>query len=401
MLRRRDIRIEELKRDQATSDRLGTSFGGSGSGSSIPYHRLPFSLRESGSLSAISGPAAAAATTKGSKAVTAGAAERAAKEVGLTANVRRLELELAEATARGEVGDSATRVAERLAWRLFPEAAEPAMMAGGNDRLGGGSGRAICHVCRTNLERAMGSSTLREPEREFSGRGALFLVPSADVERKSARAAATTAAKSPKAAMTMENASAPEGLTTSKASTMMPATVVENSTACADENICAAEAKSTSPARSSMRTRSPPSTSARVAGRATGRGGRPASSPLVTSIGLSDGVRSLEAHLARLEAGVARGDPVGITESKDEGESAESGLIGSATSPGGGEAGGDRQGGMHRERGRQNLTFEVAWADALRDLRTQVAGLRHRAEVTEEMLEVRAAGCCCRANFLS
>lgn len=395
MLRRRDIRIEELKRDQVNSDRLGRSFGGSGSSSSIPYQRLPFSLRESGSISAVSGAPAAAADC--SKATTAGAAERATKEVALTADVKRLELELAEATARGEVGDEAIRAADRLGWRLFPGATEPVVSTSGGASMGdGGSVRTFCPVCGTALARAMGPSTQQVAEHGSSGRGALFLVPSADVERKAARAAAAAAENSPAAAMApgnapeaatnVQTAPAAEGLTASKATSNAPAAVVGDSTVSADATIRAEETHVTSPLQSPKRTRSPQSVSTRVAGRAEGRGARPASSFLVASVGFIDGVRSLEAHLTRLEAVVACGGPNGIAESDDQEEPRESGRVRSTKSSGGG------QGGRQRGGDYQHLSFEVTWADALRELKAQVANLHHRAQATEEMLEVRAEG---------
>ncbi|CAM9788122.1 unnamed protein product [Scytosiphon promiscuus] len=391
MLRRRDIRIEELKRGQANSDRLGRSFGGSGSGSSIPYEQLPFSLRESGSISAVSG--AATAATEGRRTATAGAAERAVKEVALAANVRRLELELAEATARGEIGDAATRAAERLALRLFPEDGKPVVMTGGSKSWGDTGGtRTFCSVCGTILECAKGSFTQRAGKHESSGRGALLLVPSAEVERKAARAAATAADNGPAATMAVEDApgaatameiaTAAEDLTNPKSTTAAaPDAAVGDHSASADDGVCSDEDHVASPLRSSARTRSnQQSIPARGAGRAKEKGGRPISSSLVASTGFSDGVRSLEAHLARLEAIAAYRGPGELAESNDPEESGESGRIPCATAPG-------RRGGRHREGGRQKSSFGVAWADALRELRAQVGSLRHRAEVTEEMLE--------------
>ncbi|CAM9818059.1 unnamed protein product, partial [Hapterophycus canaliculatus] len=237
----------------------------------------------------------------------------------------------------------------------------------------GGGARAFCHVCGTALEGGTGYSTQRVAERESSGRGALFLVPSADVERKAARAAATAADSSPAVAMAEENA--------------------HDCAACGDDDNRAAEAQVMFPARSSTRTRSPPSLPARIAGGGEARGAGLVPTSIVTSIGLGDGVRSLEAHLARLEAGFASCGPGGIAETNDEGGPAGSDRFQAAAAPRerGGE-GGERLSGAHREGGPQYLSIDIAWADALRELRAQVTGLRHRAEVTEEMLEGERAG---------
>ncbi|CAN0294336.1 unnamed protein product, partial [Ectocarpus sp. 12 AP-2014] len=347
LIRRRDIRIEELKRDLATSDRLGRSMsGGSGSGSNRHHHHQHLSLRESGSTCSpgnVSGAAAAAAAgdtaARGSQAK-AVASERAAKEVALTAALKHLELELAEASARGEVGDAVTRAAERFALRLFPEAES----SGGGGR-GAWNSKGYCTACGMTLERA------RRPVANLadSGRGALFLVPSADVERKAALAASS-------AALDAAAEAQPE----------TPAAAAGNSSASANNDAGAVE---TSPARSAART-----TSADTPTRTAGEGERRkrVSSPsTAAALGLSSGVQSLEANLARLEAVVAGNGPAGVAESTD---GAPDGL------------GWVRSGSAHG-----GTVVEAALAEAVRGLRAQVLDLGHRAEVTEELLEEERA----------
>lgn len=343
LIRRRDIRIEELKRDLATSDRLGRSMsGGSGSGSNRHHHHQRLSLRESGStsspgnVSAATAAAAADTAARGSQAK-AVASERAAKEVALTAALKHLELELAEASARGEVGDAITRAAERFALRLFPEAES----SGGGGR-GAWSSKGYCTACGLTPERA------RRPVANLadSGRGALFLVPSADVERKAALAASS-------AALDAAAEAQPE----------TPAAAAGNSSASANNDAGAVE---TSPARSAARTTSA-DTPTRTAGEGERRN-RVSSPSTAAALGLSSGVQSLEANLARLEAVVAGNGPAGVAESTD---GAPDGLrwIRSGSAHGG-------------------TAVEAAWAEAVRGLRAQVLDLGHRAEVTKELLEV-------------
>ncbi|CBN80212.1 expressed unknown protein [Ectocarpus siliculosus] len=348
LIRRRDIRIEELKHDLAASDRLGRSTsGGSGSGSNRHHHHQRLSLRESGSTSSpgnVSGAAAAAVaagdtSTRGSQAK-AVASERVAKEVALTAALKHLELELAEASARGEVGDAVTRAAERFALRLFPEAES----SGGGGR-GAWSSKGYCTACGLTPERA------RRPVVNLtdSGRGALFLVPSADIERKAALAASS-------AALDAAAEAQPE----------TPAAAAGNSSASANNDAGAVE---TSPARSAARTTST-DTPTRTAGEGERRN-RVSSPSTAAALGLSSGVQSLEANLARLEAVVAGNGPAGVAESTD-GAPDGLGWIRSGSAYGG-------------------TVVEAAWAEAVRGLRAQVLDLGHRAEVTEELLEEERA----------
>ncbi|CAM9536480.1 unnamed protein product [Ectocarpus fasciculatus] len=345
LIRRRDIRIEELKRDLATSDRLGRSMsGGSGSGSNRHHHQR-LSLRESGSTSSpgnVSGATAAAATdtaARGSQAK-AMASERAAKEVALNAALKHLELELAEASARGEVGDAVTRAAERFVLRLFPEAEN----SGGG--VGGAwSGKGHCRACGLTPERA------RRPAVNLadSGRGALFLVPSADVERKAALAASSAALDA-----------------VAEAQPETPAAAAGSSSVSANNDAGAVE---TFPARSPARTPSA-DTPTRTAGEG-GRRNRVSPPSAIDALGFSSGVQSLEANLARLEAVVAGNGPAGVAKSTDVGPEGLGGIR-SSSAPGG-------------------TAVEVAWAEAVRGLREQVLDLGHRAEVTEELLEEERA----------
>lgn len=335
VLRRRDIRIEELKREQAMADRLATSSDG------MPRSTLVDSLagtmnsrQTSYAVGAIGGGLAADTGMAGS------AAERAAKEVALAATVKRLELELAEAAARGDVGDAAVRTAERLALRLFPEA------VGG---YGEGGRNRECHLCGRNLK----------PERRDTSlvgshaRGLSFLMPSTVVERKAA--AARGGADYPQcveaAAQTMHTPTAVCDSATDGDS-FDPAGVES------DGGNLAAQGPSVEANANHDHGQSSTSVHAEDGGKAEhGDTNVP-----VVSQGLSTGLQSIEVHLARLEAVAS----CGFTDGTDAADSRVR-----SSSPGG-----------------KSDAIEWALAQVVHDLRTQVAGLRDQAEVTAELLNV-------------
>lgn len=254
MLRRRDTRIEELKREQAASDRLNRSSSG--------CRGPPWSVLAGSQLSAgCSSGGEAAAVRPGARKVRS-PAERAATEVAQAAAVLRLELELAEAAARGDVGDAGTRAAERLACRLLPE-----------DGRGSGGEEGACLLCRRPLRWEV------EPEAS-RGRGASFLMPSVEVERKAAAAAAAALAMDGRAgeADTTERGAARARLTPSNA--RIPP---------ADSDYTEADCS-----RDETPDRGPSADRPRTGG--------DGETPPVVSRGLSRGVQQLEAQLARLEA---------------------------------------------------------------------------------------------------
>lgn len=373
MLRRRDIRIEELKRDQGLTDRLGRSIDGGGYGGTAPWstlasssnnnnnpHQRPLnlSLRESGSTSAARAGLGGSAAGDNSRARAV-----ASEQVALRATVKRLELELAEAAARGEVGDAATRAAERLAARLFPEA-----VSGG----GGLTENGCCRTCGVTLETGGGKLfgvSGAESESSHHGRGALFLIPNADVERK-ATAVAADAASVEGAAAEAENTTA----TAAVAATAASIAVDGNGTSATENNVgpVTAAVEAVSPARrSSTNTASSPAS----AGAAAVHGGERPTPPYAEVLpAFSSGERSLEANLERLEAVAACGG---------------CGCSGSAADGG---AGGFARGRSASPAGGKKSTSKIhaAWAEAVRELRVQVAAIRHRIEATEELLEVRS-----------
>lgn len=337
-LRRRDIRIEELKREQAVAGRLGTSSGGGGGG--MPRSTLVDSF--AGSMNARQTAYAVGATGGGFAAdtgKTGSAAERAAKEVALAAAVNRLELELAEAAARGDVGDAAVRTAERLAHRLFPEAA-------GVHGEGGRKGE--CHLCGRLLKSERRDTSLAGSH----ARGLSFLMPNTVVERKATGAG--------------EETDGPQRVDAA-AQTMYTPTAVCDSVNDGDNfdpvamesngGDFAARAPSVEAHADHSHGQSSTSTSAEDEKETEHGDNIP-----VVSQGLSTGLRSIEAHLARLEA-VASGGFV-------DGADAADGRV--RSSPPGGKS----------------EAIEWALAQVVHDLRTQVAGLRDQAEATAELLNV-------------
>eukprot|EP00903_Cladosiphon_okamuranus_P006177 g6074.t1 len=360
-LRRRDIRIEELKRDQAARDRLGRSFGGTSGSSGSGNQHHPVSLRESTSVGA-GGIGSGIATEGGGGGGGGSGRAVAAERVALRAAMKQLELELAEATVRGEVGDAVTREAERLALRLFPEA------AGGGGGGGGGVGDACCRVCGA----VTGRGATRSDRFEFGeGRGALFLVPSADVEQRAATAEAVTVAASAASAVAA-GAEGLDGITATAASTA--AAAAGNGAPGSDNVGPGGAAMTTSLAQQPTTCTASSQTCANIAaGDLAGDHGH--SSPSgAASLGFGSGIRSLEANLARLEA-VASGRLGDLSAES----SADGGFLrGRSASPAGRRLG--------------PMAVQGAWAEAVRELRAQVAGLRRRAEATEELVEEARAG---------
>lgn len=339
MLRRRDIRIEELKREQAVAGRLGTSSGGGGFG--MPRSTLVDSF--AGSMSARQTAYAVGATGGGltvDTGKTGSAAERAAKEVALAAAVNRLELELAEAAARGDVGDAAVRTAERLAHRLFPEAA-------GVHGEGGRKGE--CHLCGRLIKSERRDTSLAGSQ----ARGLSFLMPSTVVERK-ATGAGEEADGGPQridaAAQTMHTPTA--NCDSVAGGSNFDPVAMES-----DGGDFAARAPSVEAHADHCHGQSSTSISAEDEEEAERGDNVP-----VVSQGLSTGLRSIEAHLVRLEA-VASGGFADGTDAAD-------GRV--RSSPPGGKS----------------EAIEWALAQVVHDLRTQVAGLRDQAEATAELLNV-------------
>lgn len=339
MLRRRDIRIEELKREQAMADRLATSSGGV-----IPRSTLvdnyagAMNIRQTAyTVGTMNGGLAAADTGR-----TGSAAERAAKEVALAAAVKRLELELAEAASRGDVGDAAVRTAERLALGLFPEP------AGGHIESGRKGG---CHLCGRLLNRERRDMSLAGSH----SRGFSFLMPSTVGERKAAAAG--------------ERKEDPQGVDAAVQTISTPTAVCDSATGGDDLDPAAMEgdggnfvAQGPAVEAYADRDRGRPLTSAQAE---HGKKAEHGQNVPVVSRGLNIGLRSIEAHLARLEAVASCGfaDGTNVVDSRVR-----------STSPGG-----------------KSEAMEWALAQVVHDLRTQVSGLRDQAEETAELLNVRPA----------
>lgn len=389
MLRRRDLRIEELKREQAASDRLSRSIGvGGGSGGGPPWSSLAkknshrrlnnasiTSVRDAECSIAGGGGAASAAVRPGGRRARspgelAKLAERAAKEVSQAAVVLRLELELAEAAAGGDVGDATARAAERLARRLLPE-------EDGNGGGGGGTGGGACHMCGRPVR--WWEEKLEEAAPP-QGRGASFLMPSVEVERKASVAAAAVAAAAVVVVMDDEKRGSNssrrrrgeggEEEDTAERDDAFRARVTpsgaRNATAVDDDDDDDdyTQAEDCSRRRDETLDRLRSSKDRPRAGRGDGE-----TAPVASSKGeLSHGVQQLEAQLARLEAVSTR---CGFDGSADDAE----GRLRSAS-----------------PRGRSRLVG-MAWVDVVRELRTQVAALRDRAEGTEELLNVSVVVC--------
>lgn len=323
MLRRRDIRIEELKHEQATADRLARSSAGT-PWSILGKGRPPLGVRDTFD-------SGGAGITNGSKERTV--EEQAEREVSQAATIRRLELELAEAAARGDVGEAVTRGAEKLAHRLFEQ-------AGGDSGLAGGEYR-LCSRCL--LEEGISAGMV-----ESRGRGVSFLRPSAEVELKAAAAAAAAATVNDEANETETAHHAAVGLSPTASNTATDNNVDLGAASRVGGGKSGRGHSIESPGDDLERSRvSPHPTENQV--------------PPAGSSDFSNGVRSLEAQLLRLEAISGRSYAVSAGGRPDY------------AGPGGGSG-----------------AFEMAWTDAVRELRVQVAGLRNRAEVTEQVLNVSA-----------
>lgn len=352
MLRRRDRRIEELKREQVKTDRLARSAGGE---STTPWSTLAGRPSANGLENALGpgGELAAGRETGSGVGKAKYAAARAKTEVSQAATVMRLRLDLAEAAARGDVGDATTSAASRLALRLLST-----------------SGGATCDLCGGSVPLREGpnlhTSTYFSDSQQ--GRGASFLMPSAEIERKAAQAGESGKIEEPKVpatvAATASHAATAHGLED----------VGENSDVEPLDN---------------QRCR-PPAEGLRRSGDDGGltteeleRSHTPSAKPMETGTtarqplpkrqpGLSRGVRSLEAKLARMARDL--GSDGGFVASDD--------CAGNAVV-------GDR----HRSRSsspasRASRSARQAWVKAVRELRVQVSELRHRAECTEEPLNV-------------
>lgn len=375
MLRRRDRRIEELKREQLAIDRMARSTattGGGGTPSLALAGSHPTSDRcESSEY----GPVIVAlgGSTSQSSGRPRSTAERAEKEVSQAATVLRLQLELAEASARGDVGGASTRAAERLARRVLPQTDG---FDNGNGEVWTGGECSLCGqplVGRDRGRRSMKRSLNSVSQAE--GRGASFLMPSAEMEHK-ARGVSTEAIAQDTGTPKVPEATV-EQLGHAPTDDTVGDTPVEHP---ADEAV-GSQGGGNTPGRqmisatgggfselepshtSSNQRATPPNNS--------GTAARSCSSPQ----GLSSGVRSLEAQLARLaDEGRAKVFPPGADSS------------GSADVFGGDN--GRLQSRSPAERTDTHGSTSTAWVDALRELKVQVAGLRDRAEFAEKIIAV-------------
>lgn len=339
MLRRRDIRIQELKREQITADRLAKSSGGTPWSTTLAANRHPPNLGVDHTAHGIS--VAGIVSGSGSGGLAAGSrkaksvAEQAANDVATAATVKRLELELAEAAARGDVGDAATRLAERLAFRMIPETS---WGMGGNE----------CRLCGRRLPRERRSVCMTGSQ----ARGESFFMPSAEVERKVAAAAAVAAVATEASQMThTADGDARTGDVGGSAGAVGTNTanddILDAVAVCSDDGGVAGQGHSVEE------------------GLSVDDLGRPRASPrtpTAASQGLGSSARSLEEQLVRLEAVVGRGSAASAD--------ADDGRFGS--SPPVGRSG----------------AVEVAWAEAVRELKAEVGGLRNRAEANEQLLSV-------------
>lgn len=332
IVRRRDIRIEELKREQATTYRLSRS-----TWSNLASSRSTLGVREAAACdSGRVGTTVAESqdgVLGGDKVKMAG--ERMAKEISQAAAIRRLELELAEATARREVGDAVISTAEALALRLFPKA--------GDDIDLGGVGCCTCGRSFLRNERPCTVTGVQD-------RGLSFLVGSVEVEKATAAAAVKGGMKAEAKA---DDDEGPETIKdvgdTGVADERKSPVAMAKDEASADDtlgggNLCEESAGCHSQAPSDDDSRP--------------RRGNPLADN--QSAGIKSGVRSLEEQLTRLETAA--------------------GCISSTSSDS-----------INPGRGSFLMEQESRIAellDALRELRVLVAYLHDRAEATDQELNV-------------
>lgn len=174
MLRRRDCLIEELRCEQAKTDRLTSSIGGFASLSifSSLSGAEDCTIKQGMGVNGLA--VEESAGVLGDKGISP--SDRVLKEVQQTATILGLRLELAEATASGDATDASRRAAERLACRLIPP---------GDDHAVEG-----CWVCgHSSLpEGSLRRRSTRSVIASSRAPGASFLMPSADMEIKAAEA---------------------------------------------------------------------------------------------------------------------------------------------------------------------------------------------------------------------
>lgn len=358
MLRRRDRRIEELKSEQVKTDRLARSRGGE---STTPWPPLTGRPSVNNLENALGPGGELAAGKKTEPGVGQGkyAAARAETEISQAATVMRLKLDLAEAAARGDVGDAATSTASRLALRLLST-----------------SGGATCDLCGGSVmpreRRNLQTSTYLSESQQ--GRGASFLMPSAEIERKAARAEDSRKMDKPKvpvagAATASHAATAHDSDEMGEKPGVQPFSnqhhqaPVEGFHRSGDHGGLTTEELEVShtPSAKLMET------------------GTAARKPLQKRPPvLSRGVRSLEAKLARLERDL--GGDGDLTTSRDNAGSA---VVGDS----------------HRSRSpssafRASRPPRKAWVKAVRELRVQMSELHDRAESSEEPLNVSTIVAC-------
>lgn len=344
ILRRRDIRIEELKRELSAADRQATSSNG------LPWSTLSNKHSNDSNRRLLIGGASFDAdggmTASASGKTTA---ERTVKEVAMAATVKRLELELTEAASRGDVGEATTRRAERLALRLVPE-------------TGGVLGVDRCRWCGygSNPGTGSGGGQIAVGLAGGQDRGASFLSPSVDVERKSAAAAAASeggtnvnseAADAPGVG---ERRGAPCGVNTFDAVFSSGVHNEGSSWTLDSSGGMQGHLGNVESGRQRRRSRSEKSPHA-----IQDRGMRGSSTREV-----SNGARSLEAHLALLER--AGGLGVQSAADVDGDDAAVAATCGHST--------------MSKA--------DIERGEAVSEVREQMPGLRDRASVAEEALQV-------------
>lgn len=341
-LRRRDIRIEELKRDRAAADQLARSSGGT------PWSILAKpSTREATAcnINAVGGTC-----TDGDRGKARSAKEQAAKDVAMAATVKRFKLELAEAAARGDVGEAATRKAEELALRLISESSSHAGISAGSAADSSGMG---CRFCSRRLTREGQNAVVGLAGSRV--RGASVFTPSMDVEHKPAAAVA---------AVTEERY-----VECGKPQIKLATPTAVGNLKTTDEGFdlttpAALRGGGTPPIRGrSMITCLADGVGLSRTTLSCGQG----QTSTVVSQRLSTGVRSLEMQLSRLEA---------VASCRPTVRAADAGFNGRVRS-------------ASPAKGRPD-TAGVAWAGTLRELRAQLAGLRDKAVFTEQLFNVSA-----------